>query len=201
MIWQHPLQATALWGGMCAALGTVAFVVWQLPVETQLALRWNAGRWHEQPWTLWSAALTHINAAHLSVNLLALLCLCIIGSHVGAGAREALALLLGWPLLHLALLLWPQVQGYSGFSGLNHAIAGIISALFAINLIVFKRFQTIGFLLTLLIVVKLIWEAAWMQPLRMDSSWGFAVVQAAHLAGFVCGLLVTCCMHAFRKSR
>jgi rhomboid family GlyGly-CTERM serine protease len=184
-----------IWWATCASLGAAAFVVWQLPVDAQLALRWNASSWPEQPWTLWSAALTHINAAHLSVNLLALLCLCIIGSHLGAGMREAIALLLAWPLLHLALLLWPQVQGYTGFSGLNHAIAGIVSALFAINLVAHRSFQAIGFLLSLMIVAKLLWEAAWAQPLSMDASWGFAVVQAAHLTGFVCGLLLAISLH------
>jgi rhomboid family GlyGly-CTERM serine protease len=183
------LRGAHAWWALCLALGLASCLTWLLPVDVQLTMRWNASLWREQPWTLWSAALMHINAAHLSVNLLALLCLCIIGSHLGAGGREAMALLLAWPLTHATLLIWPQVQSYSGFSGLNHAIAGVIIAQSAIDLIVNKRFQSIGFLLALPLIAKLFWEAAWSQPLRMDASWGFAVVQAAHLTGFACGVL------------
>lgn len=194
-IHSHTTQASMMlrgpqaWWLLCGLLGAGCILVWYLPVDAQLALRWQASSWREQPWTLWTAALTHLNAAHLSVNLLALLCLCIIGAHAGAGAREALALLMAWPLTQLALLLWPQVQFYAGLSSLNHAVAGIITARSAIELVVNKRFQMISFLLTLMLTAKLLWEAAWIEPLRADANWGFTVVQAAHLSGFLAGIL------------
>jgi rhomboid family GlyGly-CTERM serine protease len=187
------LRGQQAWWVLCGLLGLACMLVWQLPVDTQLALRWQASTWQQAPWTLWSAALTHLNAAHLAVNLLSLLCLCILGSYpgggAGAGAREALALLIAWPLLHLALLLWPQVQLYAGFSGLNHAVAGIVIARSAINLIVNRHFQVINYLLGLMLIAKLLWESAWSQPLRVDANWGFTVVQAAHLSGFLAGML------------
>lgn len=183
------LSSQNAWWLLCSALAAACMIVWFSPVDAQLALRWQASTWQQAPWTLWSAALTHLNAAHLAVNLLALLCLCIIGAQAGAGAREALALLMAWPLVHLALLLWPPVQRYAGFSGLNHAIAGIIIARNAIELIAYRRFQMISFLLALMLLAKLIWEAGWAEPLRFDASWGFTVVQAAHVSGFLAGVL------------
>ena len=189
------------WWALCAAIGAACLIAWQLPVDAQLALRWRASSWSQQPWTLWTAALSHVNAAHLSVNLLSLLCLCIIGAHAGAGAREALALAIAWPLLHLALLLWPSVQLYAGLSGMNHALAGIIAARGAMDLIVNRRFQVIAYLLALLVIVKLIWESAWSEPLRADASWGFTVVQAAHLSGFVVGLLAASGLYVARILR
>ncbi|NJS36385.1 MAG: rhomboid family intramembrane serine protease [Brachymonas sp.] len=184
------LHGSTAWVMLCALLGAACMLVWTLPVEAQLALRWRADGLAAKPWLLWTGALSHLNAAHLSVNLLALLCLCIIGVHAGAGSREALALLIAWPLTHAALLLWPPVRLYAGFSGLNHAVAGVIIARSAIEFIVNRRFQAIPFLLALMLLAKLIWEAAWSQPLRADASWGFTVVQAAHLSGFVSGALV-----------
>jgi membrane associated rhomboid family serine protease len=185
-------------------LGLACLIVWQLPVDAQLALRWQASTWQQAPWTLWSAALTHLSVAHLSMNLLSLLGLCIIGAYAGVGAREALALLIAWPLAHLALLLWPQVQLYAGFSSLNHAVAGIVIAQCAINFIVHRQFQIISFMLGLMVVAKLMWEAAWAQPLRADADWGFTVVEAAHLSGFAAGFLICaalCAVQIFRSNR
>jgi rhomboid family GlyGly-CTERM serine protease len=195
MMQRGPLASGLAWWALCALIGAACLIAWLLPVDTQLALRWQASRWVAQPWTLWTAALSHVNAAHLSVNLLSLLCLCILGARLGAGAREAVALLIAWPLTHLALLLWPAVQLYAGLSGLNHALGGILIAQGAMNFIVNKRFQMIGPLLALLVIIKLLWESAWSQPLRMDASWGFNVVQAAHLSGFAAGLVAACLIY------
>ncbi len=195
------LRGSQAWWLLCGGLAAACMIAWLLPVDAQLAMRWQANSWQHAPWTLWSAALTHLNAAHLAANLLSLLCLCIIGAHAGASAREALALLIAWPLAHLALLLWPQVQLYAGFSSLNHALAGIIIARSAIDLIVNRRFQTISLLLALLLIAKLFWEMPWAQPLRPDANWGFTVVQAAHLSGFAVGFVACSVLYAARTLR
>jgi membrane associated rhomboid family serine protease len=181
-----PLQAFA-WGGLCAALGALCIAVWLLPVDWQIALRWRSDGWTAAPWTLWTASVTHLSDLHLLANLVGLLCLSLIGEHLGADHHDALALLLAWPLLHLALLLWPLIQFCAGFSGLNHAVAGVLIARAAINFIVTRQLSLIAFLFTSLLLAKLIWEAPWAQPLRADASWGFTVVQAAHLTGFISG--------------
>jgi hypothetical protein len=135
---------------------------------------------------------------HLLANLVGLLCLAIIGEHLGANHHDALALLLAWPLTHLALLLWPQIQFYAGFSSLNHAVAGVLIARTAIDFIVNRQWSVIAFLFTSLLLAKLIWEAPWAQPLRTDASWGFTVVQAAHLTGLLSGLLAVAAIQVAR---
>lgn len=189
---------TFAWAGLCAALGLLCAVAWLLPAELQIALRWRSDHWQAVPWTLWSASLVHFNAAHLSVNLLALLCFAILGQHLGSEPRDALALLIAWPLSTLTLLVWPEIQFFAGFSGVNHALAGTIIARGAMNLIALRSFSAIAFLLALMLLAKLIWESAWHAPLRMDASWGFGVVQAVHLTGFVCGFLAACALYAAR---
>ena len=174
---------------MCAALAGLCIVVWLLPVEAQIAMRWHADTWTAQLWVLWTAGLTHLSDSHLLANLLALLSLGVLGQLMGAKRSDALALLLAWPVVHLGLLLWPQIQFYSGFSGLNHALAGIIIARAAIDLVAKKHLSVLGVLLAIVMLAKLIWEAAWTAPLRMDASWGFTVVQAAHLTGVLSGVL------------
>jgi rhomboid family GlyGly-CTERM serine protease len=176
------------WSGLCAALALLCIAVWLLPVDFQIAMRWRSEIWASKPWTLWTASLTHFSDTHLLVNLLALLCLGVLGQLLGLQRADALALLLAWPLVHLSLLLWPEIQFYAGFSGLNHALAGIIIARSAIGLVVNRQMTVSAFLLAPILLAKLIWEAPWTQPLRMDASWGFTVVQAAHLSGVVAGV-------------
>jgi rhomboid family GlyGly-CTERM serine protease len=174
---------TGAWSGLCGLLAALCIGVWLLPVEWQIALRWDAQTWSDAPWTCWSASLTHLSDTHLLVNVLALLCLAIIGAHTGCGRAEALAVLMAWPLSTGLLLMWPQVQFYAGFSGLNHALALVIIAQSAIHLIVKREFSAIAFLLALMLMSKMIWEQGWQVPLRPDLSWGFVVVQAAHVTG------------------
>lgn len=189
------------WSGLCAVLALLCIAVWLLPVDWQIALRWRADLWAQQPWTLLSASLSHLSDTHLLINWIALVCLAIIGQHVGAGADDALALLLAWPLAHLALLLWPEIRFYAGFSGLNHVIAGVIIARSAMNLIVRRQISWIAFVFASMLLAKLIWEAPWVQPLRPDAALGFTVVQAAHLTGFTGGLLVAACLHVIQTRR
>jgi rhomboid family GlyGly-CTERM serine protease len=189
------------WSGLCASLALLCIAVWLLPTDWQIALRWRADGWLTAPWTLWSASLTHLSDVHLLANLVGLLCLAIIGEHLGANHHDALALLLAWPLTHLALLLWPQIQFYAGFSGLNHAVAGVVIARAAIDFIVNRQWSVIAFLFTSLLLAKLIWEAPWAQPLRTDASWGFTVVQAAHLTGFISGWLASSLIIGFDRLR
>ncbi len=187
-----------IWALMCTLLAVACVAVWLLPVELQIALRWQAASWPQQPWQLWMASLAHLSGPHLLVNLLALLCLAIIGSHTGCRRDEVMAVLIAWPLSNLALLSWPQVQFYAGFSGLNHALAVMICAQSAMKFIVKHEFSAIAFLLILMLLTKIFFEAPWSEPLRPDTSWGFSVVQAAHLTGMLAALLAAALVYSAR---
>jgi hypothetical protein len=181
--------ASLAWALMCALLAMACIVVWLLPADTQTALHWRAELWFVQPWTLWTASLTHLSSMHLMLNLLALLCLAIIGSYTGCGFDEVMALLLAWPLSTWALLIWPELKFYAGFSGLNHALALMIAAHATMAWIARHEFSVIAFLLALLLFAKMLWERPWSEPLRADASLSFSVVQAAHLTGILAAML------------
>jgi rhomboid family GlyGly-CTERM serine protease len=186
------------WALMCALFAVACIVIWLLPVDTQIALHWRADRWLSQPWTLWTASIVHLSNTHLTLNLLALLCLAIMGSQTGCGRDEVVALLLAWPLSTWALLIWPQLQFYAGFSGLNHALALMIAAHAAMAWIVRQEFSVIACLLGLLLLAKMLWERPWSEPLRADASFSFSVVQAAHLTGMLAALLAVALVYVAR---
>jgi membrane associated rhomboid family serine protease len=176
------------WWLVCAVAVAGSALVWLLPMELQEALRWRVDRGHAI-WTYWTAALTHLSASHLLLNALSMVLLAALGALLGAGRREALALLMAWPLTHMGLWAWPDVTGYAGLSGVSHAAAGVIVARGVRLVGATGQWQSVAWGLGLLMAGKLLWEAGWSAPIRLDISWGFAVIQAAHLSGFAAGLL------------
>lgn len=176
------------WPALCLLLGLASSVVWYL--DGSAALAWHADNWQRHPWSLWSASLAHLSGAHLLANLAALLVLGVLGCSLRAGTGTAVALLLAWPISTLALLLWPQVGGYSGMSGLLNAMAAVLWAHAALAVAA----RSVSWLIFAALAVKLLAEGAWSAPIAFDPNWGFNVVYAAHLGGALagagCGLLV-----------
>ena len=166
------------------ALGGMAAWLWG---NGQLA--WQAATWVQRPWVLWTAGLAHLSGAHLLGNLLGLAVLAVLGTCLHAGTAAALALVLAWPLGTLALVWWPQVASYSGMSGLLNAMAAVLWAHAALR----GGAKPVSFTIFAVLVLKLLSEHAWSQPVAFDPNWGFNVVYAAHLAGALagaaCGLL------------
>jgi len=175
------------WPGLCALLALGSLAVWAAGLPTGLA--WQAGGWVRQPWTLWTAALDHLSAAHMTANLLALGGIALLGLFLEAGVPAALALLLAWPLSTLSLLAWPEVRQYVGLSGLVHAAVGVLWAHAAVR----GAPKPASFVLFLALGFKLLLEHAWSQPIGFSPDWGFNVVYAAHLGGALtgagCGLM------------
>jgi len=149
-------------------------------------LAWRADSWHAAPWTLWTAPLEHFMLAHALANGLTLAAMAALGSMLSARPRDALALLLAWPLATLGLLLWPQVGGFYGLSGLIHAAAAIL----ALRAIAEPSTQRIGQWLAAGLLFKLALEHGWDMPVGFDTGWGFNVVYAAHLTGAAAGALM-----------
>ncbi|MDO5290379.1 MAG: hypothetical protein Q4F13_12190 [Pseudomonadota bacterium] len=171
---------TCLWiAAASGVLGLAATLGGWLPQS----LIWHVGHWPQAPWTLWTAALVHFLPAHGLANALALAALAALGAALGASRRDALALLLAWPLGTLALLRWPQVGGYYGLSLLIHAA----SAVLAVRALASARTRWLGLLLAGGLCIKLALERGWRVPVGFDSGWGFNVVFAAHLSGAVAG--------------
>jgi hypothetical protein len=185
------------WLGACALLaGGSAAVAWVWGISPPIAgfaghpLAWDALRWTQQPWTLWTSAWVHTSGGNLGGNLLAVGALAVAGAALGAGKPSALALLAAWPLGTLALALWPEVARYGGLGGPIHAAAAVLG----IHLAGRAALRPFSALLFAALALKLLAERAWAQPVAFDPSWGFNVVYAAHvtgtLAGAACGAAV-----------
>jgi rhomboid family GlyGly-CTERM serine protease len=147
--------------------------------------------WLPHPWTLWTAPLVHLSAAHALANYLALVAL--VGMAALGGGRQLLGrylvgLFVAWPISTLSLALCPQVTSYVGLSGLIHA--GI--ALLGILLLQGSRY--LGSALLLGLALKLWQEQSWVQPVVWSADWGFNVVVIAHLYGAGVGLVVGAAM-------
>lgn len=145
---------------------------------------WQAGETLNAPWTLWSGSLVGITPFHTFGNLLALLAVGVLGQSVNARLRDAVALLVAWPLTTLWLLRWSEVSWYAGLSGVIHA---------AVAIIFWRSIQQrscfgIGLFLAAGLIFKLLLEHAWNTPIAFDFNWGFNVVYAAHLTGAIAGL-------------
>lgn len=168
------------------ALGLAAVLGWVAPQS----LIWHAAHWPQAPWTLWTAALVHFLPAHGLANMLALAALGALGAALGASRRDALALLLAWPLGTLALLRWPQVVGYYGLSVLIHAAAAVL----AVRALACARTRGLGLLLAGGLCIKLSLERGWRVPVGFDSGWGSNVVFAAHVSGAAAGAALACAL-------
>lgn len=180
------------WLAVCGVLaGGSIVVVWTsglVPGLQDLSahpLAWDAHRWLRQPWTLWTSAWVHTSGGSLAGNLLALILLAVLGAALDIGAAAAAALTVAWPLSTLALLLWPEVNGYAGLGGPIHAAAAILG----MQALRRPALKPLAFLLFGAMGLKLLAERGWTQPVVFDPSWGFNVVYAAHLTGMASGAM------------
>ena len=179
---RRPPRLDALaWPALCLLLGLASAVLWF--ARGAGALAWHPGSWKSEPWVLWTASLGHLSGAHLLANLVAALVLGVLGAFLRARPSAVLALLLAWPLGTLALLWWPQVSAYSGMSGLLNAMVAVLWA----HSVLGTGSKATSFLILGAVLLKLLGERAWSQPIAFDPNWGFNVVYAAHLSGAVCG--------------
>lgn len=146
---------------------------------------------------LWTASLVHLSVAHLLVNLGGLLVLAVLGVFLRAQWPATLAVLLAWPLGTLALAWWPHVTWYAGMSGLLMAMLAVLCVQAAMH----AGTRVASVVLLMVLLLKLLSERAWMQPLAFDPYWGFNVVNAAHLSGTLAGAAAAALVWAIRATR
>jgi rhomboid family GlyGly-CTERM serine protease len=149
-------------------------------------MTFNSSLWLSHPWTLWTAPLVHLSAAHLLANCLAfaaLLGMAFVHRAGGVLRSFALGLLLVWPLSTFCLTFSPQVISYVGLSGVVHGAAALLGVLLI-------RSSWMSWVLLAGLAVKLYTEQAWVQPVAWSADWGFNVVVVAHLYGAGVGLVV-----------
>lgn len=164
------------------AAGTLLF--WLVPpslIDWQPSLVWR------QPWRLWTAAFVHWSEMHVGANLLGTALIGILGVSAGAPARLAWAWAVAWPLTHLGLLLQPDLASYGGLSGVLHAGTAAI----ALWLVLAERGKqrAIGAAVLLGLLVKVLMEEPWGEPLREAEAWDIALAPLAHASGAVAGAL------------
>ena len=120
----------AAWPLLCALLIAASVLIWLAGVAGHIdppLWMWRYDDWRREPWTLWTGPLLHFLGPHLLANALALTALAVLGAALGATRRDALALLLAWPLATLALTRWPNVGGYYGLASVVHAATAILA--------------------------------------------------------------------------
>ena len=190
-----PLTSRHAFSLLCALLAAGALSLWWTGVADAPHASpwlWQATHWRNAPWTLWSAALVHDSGAHLLANALALAALAVLGTALGATRSDALALLLAWPLSTIALLTWPAVQAYYGLSGVVHAAAAVL----ALRGMAQPGSRSIGVVMAVGLLAKLLLERGWATPIGFDGRWGFNVAYAAHLTGAATGTLAALVLQA-----
>ena len=184
------------WALSCTLFITTSIVVW-VALASGLAAPWlltlPGELWLAVPWTLWTAPLVHFVLPHALAHWLALAALAAAGTLLPVQPRDALALLLAWPLSTAALLLWPQIDGYYGLASIAHAATAIL----AVRAFAHAETYRLGQLVGTALLLKLALERGWEIPVGFESSWGTNIVFAAHLTGTAAGAASALALEAF----
>ena len=173
-----------LWLAVAAILSAGALL--SFPIDRPI-LDWQPALAATEPWRAISAAFVHYSALHLAANLAGAALVGALGRVARVPMRTVVAWLVAWPLTQLGLLARPDLLRYGGLSGVLHAGVACV----AWQLIVDGRGarRTIGALTLAGVVVKVLSEAPWGEPLRHPAGWDIATAPFAHASGVVAGLL------------
>lgn len=173
------------WAGLCFLLCAVALLGWG---RDRSGLDWQPALAASQPWRAWTAVAVHYSGLHLAANLAGAVLVGALGVAARVGPREAIALLIAWPLTQAGLLVQPTLAHYGGLSGVLHAAVAVV----AVRLLVQPgpaRRRVIGVAVLAGLLLKLLIEAPWGAPLRHPAGWDIAVAPLAHASGALAGLL------------
>ena len=153
------------WPGVAALLAAGSAGAWWI-MDAQGAASWG---WYAEPhplaldrWRWWTAALVHVNSSHLQANLWAALVTAAWGWAARAGATQALAWLLAWPLSTALLATDPgSMSRYVGLSATLHAGAVIVCGHLVMQARGARR--AVGAVVAVAIAIKLALEVPWLQ--------------------------------------
>lgn len=183
------MKGSRAWLLLCAVHGVASMLLWWAREPAVQALTWRADLWPSQPWTLWTSAWVHLNTPHLIGNQLALGALTAAGWVLRPPLSATLAWALSWPLLQASLDGWPHVGYAVGLSGLLHAGVMVLGLHLLVGAAP-QRARPWGAILVGGLLIKLLIEQGWRQPVVWDPGNEVSVVQAAHLAGAAWGALL-----------
>ncbi len=179
------------WLLLCALHAVGSMLVWWAGPKVYEPWVWRADHAWATPWTWWTSAWVHLNTAHLIGNQIGMGMLAALAWVVRPSWRTTVVWWLSWPLLQISLLVWPQIGYAVGLTGLLHAGAAILGVDLLLRRIRIPKARRWGALLLLALLVKLLIEHAWHQPVVWDSADEMAVVQALHLSGVFWGVVLS----------
>jgi len=186
------------WIGLAALLCALAGGVALLGALTSHGLApttidWQPGLALHEPWRAFSAAALHYSARHLGANLVGCVLVAALGVTAQVPLRMAWAWLAAWPLTQFGLLLQPALLHFGGLSGVLHA--GVAVAATHLLLTATGRRRTLGAAVLIGVVIKVVGEAPWGEPLRHLAEWDIAVAPLAHATGLIAGVLCALLAH------
>ncbi len=185
----------AAWAGLCCLLALLALLGWG---RDPGAIDWQPALAASQPWRAWTAVAVHYSGLHLAANLAGAVLVGALGVAARVGPREAIALLIAWPLTQAGLLVEPALVHYGGLSGVLHAAVAVVGVHLLAQPGAPRR--RIGAALLAGLLLKVLFEAPWGPPLRRSEGWDIAVAPLAHASGAVAGLLAALAL-ALRRRR
>jgi rhomboid family GlyGly-CTERM serine protease len=195
---REPAPPGLHWVIFCALLGLASLVAQVVPSEL---IDWQPVRAWAEPWRWWTAAFVHYSPMHLVANLGAC---AVVGAYGGAARlppRWTWAWVGAWPLVHLALLVVPDLDRYGGLSGLLHA--GVAIACIGLMWRDRGRRQVVGLAVLAGMLVKLLLERPWDGAVQHWPEWDIGVAPIAHVTGAVAGAAcaLVACVTSRRGSR
>ncbi len=171
----------------------LCIVLFSLGLDDALAYRRDnilEGQW----WRLLSGNFLHTNIWHLGMNLAGLWVIVLLfEQHYSAKMLTLLVFTLGLMQGIALLIFFPNTLGYVGLSGLLHGLF-VYGAVLDIR----KGFKT-GYLLTLGVILKVIYEQTYGASHEVTSLIGARVATEAHLIGVVSGFICLACLYGFNK--
>jgi len=190
MIWPHinPLSAHRqdLGLGLAALATVITFVILQGAGEATIdALRYQrAAVSHGQWWRLLTASLVHAGWPHLLLNAAGVALAAVLARNSLSAGGWLLAFTLSAATTSGGLWSFsPSIDWYLGASGSLHGI------LLCIGLLLILRRERLGWIVTAMVVLKLVWEQVSGPLPGSEEAAGVTVVTVAHLYGALGGLL------------